>query len=358
MRHWAIHTCNLFGFHMRTRYRMRFIQTGIAGSFLFLALPAALADDWPVAFAKLSIPSSAHGGVASEAPASDCQPESFDPQATKYRPSGSKDASPATYLVEGADETVTMTIDSRDRQDDAKTTLPQPYSVTRYIFKCGEKSSEVLEFRKDNKRYALYTHVSQAKFSPDMKKLVLYNRAKPHHGSWQSLRRVFDIRTRRFTDLPMINETSFLADVGNDRIVTYALQPSKQDPHRRIAAIWGMDGKLIQALSVPAPSATADQPNSSEAFGLLPDDPATFYHLARTGEGECTLRLQDIRNTAGRRVIRMAVPGAATDPADVGMRVQIDLSGLTLKGGSMKYRVSASGKGNIAGDWGPWQTAE
>ncbi len=358
MRPCTIHTRNLIGLHMRTRNSMRIIQVWITGSFLFLALPATAADDWPFTFAKLSIPSSARGGAASEPPASDCQPDSFDPQVTKYRPSGNKDASPAIYLVEGTDDAVTMTIDSRDRQDDAKTALPEPYSVTRYIFKCAGKSSEVLEFRKNDKRYALYTHVSQAKFSPDGKKLVVYNYAKPHHGSWQSLRRVFDIRTRRYTDLPLIIETAVLADVGNERIATYGSQTLKHDPHRRVAAIWGFDGKLIQAISGPMQPATADKPGSDDAVGLLPDDPATFYHLTRTGENECTLRLQDIKRADGRRAIRIAVPGAAADPADVGMRVQIDLSGLKLNGGAMKYRVSASGKGNVSGDWGPWLTGE
>ena len=230
--------------------------------------------------------------------------------------------------------------------------------MTRYIFKCAGKSSEVLEFTKNGKRYAFYTHVSQAIFSPDGKKLVVYNYAKPHHGSWQSLRRVFDIRTRRYAELPIINESAFLADVGNDRFVTYALHGSKKDSRLRVAAIWGMDGKLIQAVSVPFQAAGAEKPNSGDAAGLLPDDPTTFYHLTRTGENECSLRLQDIKRADGHRAIRIAVPGAATDPADIGKRVQLDLTGLKLNGGAMKYRVSASGKGNVAADWGPWQKGE
>lgn len=340
---------------MCKRNSTRIIQALISGCFLYLALPAS-ADDWPIAFAKLPARASAHGGAAIEAPASDCQPDSFDPQTTAYHALGNKDANPATYQVEGSEAGVTMTIDSRDRQDDVKTVLPEPYSVTRYIFKCAGGSSEFLEFRKSGKRYAIHAHVSQAKFTPDGKKLVLYNYAKPHHGSWQSLRRIFDIRTRRYTDLPVIDETAFLADAGNERFVTYSL-PARKDSGRRTALVWGQDGKLIQALSATMQPAT-DGTNSNDAIGLLPEEPSTFYQLTRTADNECTLRLQDIRNLNGRRAIKIAVPGKATDPANIGMRAQVDLSGLKLSGGVVKYRISASGSGNVAGDWGPWQTGE
>lgn len=341
---------------MSNRYRMRIIQALISGCFLCLAHAAAAADDWPIAFTKFPAHASAHGGAAIEVPASDCQPDSFDPQTTPYHAIGNKDANPVTYRVEGADEGSTMTIDSRDRQDDVKTVLPEPYSVTRYLFKCAGGSSEFLEFKKNGKRYAIHAHVSQAKFTPDGAKLVFYNYAKPHHGSWQSLRRIFDIRTRRFTDLPVINETAFLADAGNERFVTYGL-PAAKDTGRRLALVWGMDGKLVQALSAPMQPA-ADGASSLDAIGVLPDESSTLYLLTRTGDNECTLRLQDIRNPNGQRAIKLAVPGMAADPANVGMRTQLDLSGLKLSGGAMKYRISASGSGNISADWGPWQTGQ
>lgn len=342
---------------MSNCYRKRFIQALISGCFLGLALPTASAGDWPIEFVKLPAHAAAHGSAGIATPASDCQPDSFDPQTTPYHAAGNKDANPATYAVEGADAGVTMTIDSRDRQDDAKTVLPEPYSVTRYIFKCASGSSEFLEFRKGGKRYAIHAHVSQAKFTPDGKKMVLYNYAKPHHGPWQSLRRIFDIRTRRYIDLPLTNETTFLADVGNERFATYGL-PTAKDPGRRVALTWGLDGKPIQAFSVPMQPVAADRPDSHDAIGVLPGEPSTFYLLTRTGDNECTLRLQNIQHPDGRRAIKIAVPGKAADPADMGMHVQLDLSGLKLSGGAVKYRISPSGAGNVSGDWGPWQTGE
>ncbi len=342
---------------MSKRFCMRIIQALISGCFLLLALPAAAAEDWPLAYAKLPGHASPRGGATSATPSSDCQPDSFDPQVTPYHALGNKDANPVTYQIDGGDAGVTMTIDSRDRQDDVKTVLPEPYSVTRYIFKCASGSSEFLEFRKSGKRYAIHAHVSQAKFTPDGRKMVMYNYAKPHHGSWQSLRRIFDVHTRRYTDLPVINENTYLAEVGNERFVTYSL-PAAKEPSRRIAVVWGLDGKLIQALYAPMQPVAADKPYSYDAIGLLPDEPSTFYHLTRTGDNECTLRLQDLKRPDGRRTIRIAVPGKAADPANIGMRAQLDLTGLKLGSGAAKYRVSASGAGNVSGDWGPWQTAE
>jgi len=154
-----------------------------------------------------------------------------------------------------------------------------------------------------------------------------------------------------------MNETAFLADVGNDRVVTYGLfvraSGRQKSPHR-IAAVWGPDGQLVRALSLSAQA--ADRP--ADAIGLLPNEPSTFYHLSRTGENACTLRLQDIQHAEGRRAIALAVPGAATEAAGLGARVQIDFGALRLKDGAVKYRVSASGKGDVANDWGPWQTAQ
>jgi len=324
--------------------------------FLCLAASTAFGDDWPLTFAKVKVPPSAYGGVERKAPTFDCQPDAFEPQKTPYHPASANGAAPATYKIEGADDAITMKIDSRNKQDDAKTTLPEPYSLTKYIFTCASGSSQVFEFKKNAGHYALYTHVSQARFSPDLKKVVLYNYAKPHHGPWQELRRIIDINTRRFTPLPVINETAFLADVNGGRVVTYGPAAGTKSP-RRIAAIWGLDGKLIQAVSIAA-NGPANGENPGDAFGLLPDEPSTFYHLTRTGENTCTLRLQDIKRPAGRRSIQLTIPGAATAPAAVGARVQIDLAGVKLSGGAMKYRVSASGKGDAADDWGTWQTGE
>lgn len=342
---------------MITHHSSRNFWHLVISAILCLATPAAFADDWPIVFAKLKVPSSAYGGTPRKAPSFDCQPESFDPLKTPVRPVKGK---AGTYEFDGSDPATTLMVDGWEKEGDAKTVLPEPYSLTKYMFQCASGSSMVYEFKKNGERYALYTHISQAALSPDMKKLVLTNYLKPHHGGWQELSRIVEIGTRRFTFLPVMNETAFIADASNQQVVTYGLPvaaSAKQKGVHRIVGIWGPSGKLIRALSVPAQTA-ANAKNSTDGMGLLPDEPSTFYHLTRTGENECTLRLQDIQQPTGRRSIRLTVPGAASDPAAVGARVQIDLKGLALNGGAMKYRVSASGKGDVSGDWGAWQVGK
>ncbi len=323
----------------------------------------APADAWPISFVKLAVPGSAYGGASSAEPVHDCQPESFDPKVNAYHPVAA--AQPASgvaqapagaavtaYQVEGGEAGDTMTINSRAKPDDARIDLPAPFVLTRYIFSCASGSSEALVFEKNGKRHAIFTHVAQVGFTPDLDTVVFYNRGQlTRHGGWQEMRAIFSIPRKRFAPLPMIRETAWLAQVGSDRILTYGL-PRGGKP--ATVAVWGLNGKLMQALSVPL-HAAADGKGATDAIGLLPREQGTFYQLARTGENAAALRLQDIRHQQAHRAIQLAVPGAATDPVAVGTRVQLDLSGLSLAGGAVKYRVSASGTGD---DWGPWQTAQ
>jgi len=318
-------------------------------SLLCLFIPTAFGNDWPLSPVKPVVPASAYSGRASAAPVHDCQPDPFDPKVQSYQQTSPASAVLATYHVDGDDADTTLTINSRIKADDIKTTLPNPYTLTRYVFSCSGASSEVLEFDKDGKRNALFTHVGQAQFTPDMSKLVLYNYAKPHHGPWQHMRRIYDVRARRFTPLPMIKETMFLADVGANQIVTYGLPLGSNKPGT--IAVWGLNGKLIRAYSAPLSAENGGRADG--AIGLLPGDQSAFYHLSRTGENESTLRLQDIHHPNGQRALKLAVPGAANQAVVVGTHVQLDLGELTLKGGTLKYRVSSDGK-----TWGDWQTAQ
>ncbi len=337
---------------MRTQVSRRILPPFAISLILCLATPAAFGDDWPISYAKLTVPASAYYGADRKAPTFDCQPTSFDPATTPYH----HGKSPDSYEVEGAKEGTAMMIDGWNKEGDAKTELAEPYSLSKYMFTCPTGSSQVFEFKKGGKRLALFTHITQAQFTPDATKLVMYNYLG-HHGAWQELRRIVDIGKKRSTPLPVMKETAFLAQAGSDRVVTYGLPAAtpKQKGAHRIAAVWGANGKLIRALSVPVSGQNGAANGADDVMGTLPGEATTFYHLARSGENECTLRLQDIQHAEGRRTIKLAVPGAATDAAALGTRVQLDLAGTGLKGGAVKYRVSASGKGD---DWGDWQSAE
>jgi hypothetical protein len=323
-------------------------------------LSAAFADAWPISFTRLAVPMSAYGGAPSTEPMQDCQPELFDPKTSAFHPvapaapaaSGVGAAAGVTaYQVEGGEPGETMAINSRVKPDDARIDLPAPVTLTRYIFSCPGGSSETLDFEKNGKRYAIFTHVAQVGFTTGLDTVVFYNYGRlTRSGGWQQMRAIFNIPRRRFAPLPVIRETTWLAGVGSDRILTYGLPRAAGAP--ATAAVWGLNGKLIQAFSLPLQPAAGGK-GTADAIGLLPAEETTLYHLARSGENAAVLRLQDIRRAQAHRAIALAVPGGAADP--VGARVQFDLSGLSLNGGAVKYRVSASGKGD---DWGPWQTAQ
>ncbi len=352
------HFIRLSGLRM-TLHGRSIIWPLVAGGILCLATSAVSGEEWPIVFTDISMTPSAYKGVDRQAPPNDCQPKYFDPKKTQYRRSTSSDG----YELSGKDEdeSVSMQIDGWGKQGDARTVLPEPFSLTKYTFACASESSQVFELKKNGERYGLYTHISAARFSPDLRKLVLFNYLQTSQRAWQELRRIIEIETKQYSSLPVIKETTFLADVTNDSVVTYGMPvslPSGKASRRRIVGIWGHNGKLIRALSAPIQDTFANAESSDDGIGMLPNEPTTFYHLTRTGENICTLRLQDIQRPDGRRSIQLAVPGLASDPAAVGMHIQIDLDGLRLKGGAMKYRVSASGRGDVLRDWGPWRVGK
>lgn len=348
--------------------KTRIITRRIFAVCLFGFGSVAFAGNWPISFTKLHVPASAFGGARSREPVRDCQPVLFDPRTTAFHlvapaSAGAKPASGAsaaasgaaavkTYRVEGAEPGETMTINSRVKPDDVKIDLPGTVVLTRYIFSCSTGSSEALVFERKGKPYAIFTHVAQVRFTPDLNTVVFYNFAKlTHHGGWTQMRAIFNIPKRRFAPLPIVRETSYLAGVSRNYILTYGM-PRRAGRHATVA-VWNMRGHPLKGLSVALHPA-ANGKGSSDALGLLPQQQTTFYHLARTGDNSAVLRLQDIRHARAHRAIKLTVPGAASEPIVAGKRVQLDLSGLTLKGGVAKYRVSASGKGD---DWGEWQTA-
>ena len=344
-------------YHIQTGVIMKRTLMFLAATiFSFSALSAAK-NDWPLEFTNISIGPAAYKRVAREIP-SDCQPEHFDPSKTKLR----LDKSSGFYGLTGAeaDESVSVQIDGWAKPGDSRIALPKPFSLTKYAFECASTSSQVFMFKKKGKRHALYTHIEMALFSPDLSKLVMFNYLKIAEREWREQRRIIDYRTKKYSYLPVIDETTHVADVTNVSIVTYGMATKPASDYknrRRVVGIWSHDGKLIRALYAPLQDTAANAYNSDDGIGLLPEEPSTFYHLTRTGKNICTLRLQDIALQEKQRAIQLNVPGPEWDPVAVGMRVQIELTGLKLNGGSMKYRISPSGRGDVSGDWGPWQVA-
>lgn len=328
----------------------------IIGAFSFSAALWSKSDPWPITFVHIEISSSDYKSPGVKNDPWDFEPEIFDPATAKFHPVKIHGVPPEVYKVDGTPDCSDMTIDHG-----GKIALPAPYSMTSYTFSCASDSSSVFEIRKNNLRHALYTHIGQAMFSHDFKKLVLYNLVKSGKDTWQRKRRIITIESKEASSLPMIDGAFYIAAVTDDRVVTYGppIRPqSNQTDSRRIVCIWNHSGALVRGLLAPIRTTLANAECSDDDIGLLPNESSTFYHLTFTEKHTCTLRLQDIHNAAAHRVLNFTVPDFEYEVASVSTGIQIDLKGLTLSGGMMKYRISASGRGDISNDWGPWQTTK
>ena len=340
----------------------RYLFAAMLGNiFFFMPINGAAPVDWPITFIDLPISASKYITTNKTPLPEDCQPEYFDPAKTPYHLIKTNGYPPTTYIVDGADESSSMMIDGWGKQGEDKIILPEPFSLTKYEFGCASEFSRVFEIKKNGLRHALYTHISQARFSPNKKTLVLYNFVSSGKGSWSPKRRAIELESKKSSTLPWISSTLYLADVTNDKIVTYG-PPTNQRPNqtdsRRTVCIWGFDGHLVRALLAPLQNTEANGEESDDGIGLLPNETTTFYHLAFVKDHTSVLRLQDIRNPTSHRALYLTGSGSDHHASSVGTAIQLDLNGLTLTGGIMKYRTSASGRGDISNDWGPWQTAK
>lgn len=359
----------------RNTHGIRTTRLLLGAASLLCLSSAALADtppgSWPITFVKkLPAADVNFSGISSSEPVHDCQPESFDPKVNTAHPlPPAKPAQPASgaaaasapaappapsvtvYHVDGAEQGTTMTIDGRIKPGDAKIELEDPLSASRYFFTCATGSSEAIVLSKGSKRYAIFQHITQSAFSPDREKLVFFNVGKLRRsGGWQRMRAVFVIKGRHFAPLPVINATSFLGTVDNQHFLTYGLGSGANSPGT--AVVWNMNGNAVKALSIPLHPAQNGK-GTADILGLLPGESSTFYQLTRSDKDVCILRLQDLRNPKAHRALVLTVPGVITNDADLHSLVQLDLSGLTLNGGTAKFRV-ADGKGG----WSAWQTAQ
>ncbi|WP_243385037.1 hypothetical protein [Geothrix alkalitolerans] len=328
----------------------------ISGALSFSTALRSQSNPWPITFVHVEISSSDYKSPEVKSDPWDFEPEIFDPATAKFHLVKIQGIPSEIYKVEGTPDCSDMTIDHG-----GKIALPAPYSMTSYTFSCASDSSSVFEIRKNNLRHALYTHIGQAMFSPNFNKLVLYNLVKSGKDTWQRKRRIVTIESKEASSLPMIEGALYIATVTNDRVVTYGppIRPqSNQTDPCRMVCIWNHRGALVRGLLAPMRTTLANAECSDDDIGLLPNESSTFYHLTLTGKHNCTLRLQDIHNAGAHRALNFTVPDFEYEMASVLTGIQIDLKDLTLSGGVMKYRISASGRGDISNDWGPWQTAK
>jgi hypothetical protein len=305
-------------------------------------------EAWPIVFLQVS--ALVQGTPLEEMlrPASS-QPEGFDP--AQYK---SLKAIPPEANFQGMTTYWTDT---------------KPYTLKEYYFDTDDEPSYVLEVKEAAKRHALYTMVDQYRFSPDHKTLLVDNLVKQPDGKWQPLNRIIDVASKKTVDLHNYECSQFFATAANTRVVTYGLGTRKADDSSgppRVVCIWDMQGKLQQALSVPLQNTLANSDASPNLFGLLPSEESTFYQLAYA-DGHCVLRLQNLAKPDKHRQIQLptgvvdkdsqnaVASGDVGDPCEDGISVEIDLGNLKLAGGSMRFRTSKGGRGDLDKDWTEWK---
>lgn len=230
---------------------------------------------------------------------SDCQPELFDPAASKYTKIKQNGAPSEMYEVEGTKEH--FMIDGWYKEGEDKIILPDPYSLTQYGFGCASTFSSVLELKNNNVRQALYTHVPDFKFSfsEDKKFLYMINEVKNSMGTWDTKIRIIDIVNDKAVDLPSM-ECIGKDEWAGEKLITFSdldyihwkieekMPNAGFDEHMKFEeeyktkfCIWDKKGQLEKQLegdfSWMAPG------NSSELdaqVGLLPSDQNIFYAYA------------------------------------------------------------------------------
>ena len=318
----------------------------------------ANSKSWPLEFTSVSIQLGDYKPKSEATAPSDCEPELFDPSVTRFHLEKTDGFPKEQYIIDGGDERVSMMIDGWAKEGENKITMPQPYSVIQYEFGCASQFDKVIEIKNNDQRYALYTHVYNFKFSPNFEHMILYNAQKTDNNLWLFKRRIVTLRDKSSVALPYIDATSFVAYVTNDRVVTYGSPVNKGSDQRRIVCIWGLDGKLQRALRSPINTTNANSEESDDLIGLLPNEATTFYQLTFGKEKSCILYLQDINNSNQHRSIVISFAGFTEETASIESGFQLDLSHLTLHGGILRYRVSASGRPDIDNDWSAWMIAK
>jgi hypothetical protein len=245
----------------------------------------------------------------------------------------------------------------------------KPFSLKEYYFDTDDDPSYVLEISEGEKRQALYTQVTQYQFSPDHKTLLLENLVKQPSGKWLPMSRIIDVASKRAAAVPPLDCARFYAEATNTRVITYGPGTKNADetfgPPRTVC-VWDFDGKLQYGLTVPMQNTLANTEASPNKVGLLPGDETTLYQLAYADK-HCILRLQSLINPKVHRQIllpsgavnkedeKVMAAGENGDPCENGVAVDIDLEHLTFKGGNLRFRVSKSGRGDLAKDWTDWQ---
>lgn len=285
----------------------------------------------------------------------DCQPPLFDPATAKFHLEESGGAPSPLYRVEGQDAP-DMMINGWNKEGEDKTVMPAPYDLNSYAFGCASDLSYVLDFQKNGKRLALYTHVSQWKLSNDKRVLALRNVTHGGDGIWKVQLRIVDIPSQIPVNLPLAPCTANIKGWSQGMLVTTS--DMSDDGLQATACFWDARGTLQGMISARNLAAIGNSEAPANRIGFLPSEKNTVYVLGTFGDesGNCRIAALNLRQPAKQKIISFDPHVATYNCADTDHEVELDLSTFTLSAPHFRFRIRThEWKGNERIETvGPW----
>ncbi len=244
---------------------------------------------------------------------------------------------------------------------ECQTTVRLPTGITR---KCRH-DSEIpyfvtgIELYKNNKRYAFYDNVLDAKFSTNGRYLAIWNAVKKNTGEYVGQKKIIDVTSKKTTLLPLEDCTARIASFGANGLVTVAHEPWIEDgtvPLPPSICLWNTNGKLIARVQAKG-LATATTDRIYNQMGMIPREKQALFVLGQfTGlpedeNGFCQLAVIDTNHPEKTLFKQFSTKywhyNCFTE-------VEVDLSQFTFASPVVRFREQE----NASAPWTNWQVAQ
>lgn len=244
---------------------------------------------------------------------------------------------------------------------DCKTDPILPKGITRRCRNDSEYSQFVtgIELYKNNKRYAFYDNVLDAKFSTNGRFLAIWNAVKKPAGEYVEQKKIIDVITKKTTLLPFEDCTARIANFNGNNLVTVANEPWSQDgivPLPPSICIWSTGGKLIAKVQAKG-LATATTDRIYNQMGMIPREKQALFVLGKfTGlpeddNGFCQLAVIDTNHPEKTLFKQFSTKYWHYNCFS---EIELDLSQFTFTSPIVRFREQE----NASALWTNWQLAQ
>jgi hypothetical protein len=235
---------------------------------------------------------------------------------------------------------------------DCKTTTRLPAGISRKCRYESEIPSFVtgIELYKNQKRYAFYDNVLDAKFSANGRFLAMWNAVKKPSGEYIEQKKIIDVVSKKTTLLPMEDCTARIASFGT-YLVTVANEPQADSgvvPLPPSICIWNTSGKLIARVQAKGlATATDDRKLALYVLGQFDNAPE---EESEEFTGFCQLAVIDINSQ--KTVFKQF--STKYWHYNCFTEVEVDLSKFTFASPTLRFRE----KENASATWTDWKSAQ